>query len=56
MSNAYTGHEETNYFSVAKDKLEQALDIFAQFFISPLFTRAALSAKCTQSNSENTKT
>lgn len=43
-SNAYTSGEDTNYhFKVAKDKLHQALDIFGQFFIAPLF-----SASCTE--------
>lgn len=35
--NAYTAHENTNYyFDVASDSLEPALDRFAQFFIAPL--------------------
>lgn len=38
-SNAYTGSENTNYFfEVSPDALEGALDRFAQFFISPLFS------------------
>ncbi|KAJ2488762.1 metalloprotease, partial [Coemansia sp. RSA 2050] len=37
-SNAYTSFTETNYyFSVFSGALENALDRFAQFFISPLF-------------------
>lgn len=37
MSNAYTSQEETNYFfEVANPALTDALDRFAQFFISPL--------------------
>jgi secreted Zn-dependent insulinase-like peptidase len=37
--NAYTALEHTNYFfDIDKDHLEPALDRFAQFFISPLFT------------------
>ncbi|MFT5603827.1 MAG: insulysin [Paracoccaceae bacterium] len=36
--NAYTSFEHTNYFfDVGADHLEQGLDRFAQFFISPLF-------------------
>lgn len=35
--NAYTAHENTNYyFDIASDNLEPALDRFAQFFIAPL--------------------
>ncbi|KAF0437767.1 a-pheromone processing metallopeptidase ste23 [Gigaspora margarita] len=37
-SNAYTGLDNTNYyFDVGHEHLEKALDIFAQFFICPLF-------------------
>ncbi|KAJ2026479.1 metalloprotease, partial [Coemansia sp. S610] len=37
-SNAYTSFTETNYyFSIFNGALENALDRFAQFFISPLF-------------------
>ena len=37
-SNAFTADEHTNYFfEVDSDHLEQALDRFAQFFISPTF-------------------
>mgnify|MGYP000158877625 CR=1 FL=1 len=36
-TNAYTAHENTNYFfDVSADNLKPALDRFAQFFISPL--------------------
>ena len=55
-SNAYTGHEETNYyFSIAKDKLEQALDIFAEFFVAPLFTESCVEREMRAVDSENTK-
>lgn len=38
--NAYTAFENTNYFfDIKADDLEPALDRFAQFFISPLFTK-----------------
>ncbi|KAJ2467117.1 metalloprotease, partial [Coemansia sp. RSA 2322] len=38
-ANAYTSFEETNYyFSVVNGAFEGALDRFAQFFISPLFS------------------
>jgi len=37
-SNAYTAAESTNYhFDIVPQHFEKALDIFAQFFISPLF-------------------
>ena len=40
--NAYTSHEQTNfYFEINPENLNPALDIFAQFFISPLFTESA---------------
>ena len=38
-NNAYTSFSNTNYFfSIEAGELEQALDMFAQFFIAPLFT------------------
>ncbi|WP_170272523.1 insulinase family protein [Litorivicinus lipolyticus] len=38
-SNAYTAYEQTNYhFDVDADQLAPALDRFAAFFVSPLFT------------------
>uniref|UniRef100_A0A7S3V286 Insulysin n=2 Tax=Sar TaxID=2698737 RepID=A0A7S3V286_9STRA len=41
-SNAYTADEETNYqFQVMSGKLEHALDMFAQFFIGPLFNQSS---------------
>jgi len=37
--NAYTAYENTNYFfDIRAELLDDALDRFAQFFISPLFT------------------
>jgi len=37
--NAFTAHDRTNYFfDIDQQYLEPALDRFAQFFISPLFT------------------
>ena len=39
---ALSGAQNTNYFfDVAHPHLEEALDIFAQFFISPLMTEGA---------------
>jgi insulysin len=41
--NAMTGEEDTMYyFDVRNDALEGALDIFSQFFITPLFLESAL--------------
>ena len=41
-SNAYTANEHTNYhFNVKHDKLDEALDRFCSFFISPLLTQSA---------------
>lgn len=41
--NAYTSHDNTNYFfDVDEDKLEPALDRLAQFFIAPKFDQAYL--------------
>lgn len=38
-TNAYTAYDHTNYFyDIDPDFLEQSMDRFAQFFISPLFT------------------
>ncbi len=38
-----TGEEDTLfYFDVRNDALEGALDIFSQFFITPLFLESAL--------------
>lgn len=37
-TNAYTSLTDTNYyFSIKSDNFEEALDVFAQFFVSPLF-------------------
>lgn len=55
-TNAYTAHTQTNYyFSIAQDKLEPALDIFAQFFIAPLFTESCVDREMHAVDSENTK-
>eukprot|EP00943_MAST-04B_sp_MAST-4B-sp1_P002723 g2723.t1 len=55
-SNAYTTHESTNYyFQLTHPHLEQALDRFAQFFISPLFTETATGRELEAVNSEHEK-
>ena len=54
--NAFTSTQETNYyFSVQADYLEQALDRFAQFFISPLFTPGAVKKESHAVNAEHEK-
>ena len=38
-TNAWTASENTNYqFSVNQDHIEEAIDRFAQFFVSPLIS------------------
>lgn len=55
-SNAYTDQEDTNYFfDVQSDFLEGALDIFAQFFIAPLFTESATNRELNAVDSEHSK-
>jgi insulysin len=54
--NAYTSMENTNYFfRVNSDYLHDALDRFAQFFISPIFSQDAVSREVNAVNSEHTK-
>jgi secreted Zn-dependent insulinase-like peptidase len=51
--NAYTDFDDTNYFfSVDAEHLEPALDRFAQFFISPLFTPAYVEREMNAVHSE----
>lgn len=55
-SNAYTAAEHTNYyFEVDSGHLEGALDRFAQFFISPLFSRSCKDREIKAVDSENKK-
>eukprot|EP00457_Paulinella_chromatophora_P000869 gb/GEZN01000870.1/.p1 GENE.gb/GEZN01000870.1/~~gb/GEZN01000870.1/.p1 ORF type:complete len:1160 (-),score=151.63 gb/GEZN01000870.1/:87-3125(-) len=55
-SNAYTGMEHTNFhFDVVPGQLEGALERFAQFFISPLFTPSATDRELRAVDSENVK-
>ncbi|CAK9439966.1 uncharacterized protein LODBEIA_P40660 [Lodderomyces beijingensis] len=55
-SNAYTSSEHTNYyFQVGSDYLEGALDRFAQFFISPLFSKSCKDREINAVDSENKK-
>ncbi|PVD29637.1 hypothetical protein C0Q70_08892 [Pomacea canaliculata] len=53
-SNAFTSLEHTNfYFDVSPDGLPGALDRFAQFFLSPLFTSSATEREVNAVNQEN---
>ena len=55
-SNAYTAAFETvYYFSVIDDKLEEILDIFANFFIEPLFNKDSVDREINAINSEHMK-
>jgi insulysin len=55
-SNAYTTDEHTNYyFSTQNDGFYECLDIFAHFFISPLFTESSVMREINAVNSEHEK-
>ncbi|KAI8924023.1 Metalloenzyme, LuxS/M16 peptidase-like protein [Entophlyctis helioformis] len=55
-SNAFTSAEDTNYyFEVAADHLEGAMDRFAQFFISPLFSESCTERELNAVDSEHKK-
>nr|KAJ3423186.1 Insulinase (Peptidase M16) [Polyrhizophydium stewartii] len=55
-SNAFTSADHTNYyFDVAADHLEGALDRFAQFFISPLFSESCTEREMNAVDSEHKK-
>lgn len=52
-SNAYTSGDHTNYyFDINPSQLAEALDVFAQFFISPLFSAASTDRELQAVNSE----
>lgn len=54
--NAFTSTQETNYyFSIEADYLEHALDMFAWFFIDPLFTPSATGREMNAVNAEHEK-
>ncbi|KAL0093600.1 ubiquinol-cytochrome c reductase core subunit 2 [Phycomyces blakesleeanus] len=56
FSNAFTGLENTNYyFEVGHEHLEGALDRFAQFFISPLFSDSCTERELKAVDSEHKK-
>ena len=54
--NAFTSTQDTNYhFLVDSEYLEHALDMFAQFFIAPLFNASAVEREIHAVNSEHEK-
>ncbi len=54
--NAYTSSENTNYhFDVSPQHLNKAVDRFAQFFLTPLFTETATDREVMAVNSEHEK-
>ncbi|KAL0124001.1 hypothetical protein PUN28_006072 [Cardiocondyla obscurior] len=56
MSNAATHLDHTTYyFDITPEKLEGALDRFAQFFIAPLFTETLTELELNAINSEHEK-
>ncbi|KAF7727647.1 Insulinase (Peptidase M16) [Apophysomyces ossiformis] len=56
FSNAFTGVENTNYyFEVGHEYLEGALDRFAQFFVSPLFSDSCTERELKAVDSEHKK-
>eukprot|EP01127_Copromyxa_protea_P015714 TRINITY_DN456_c0_g1_i2.p1 TRINITY_DN456_c0_g1~~TRINITY_DN456_c0_g1_i2.p1 ORF type:complete len:1114 (+),score=210.50 TRINITY_DN456_c0_g1_i2:848-4189(+) len=56
FSNAYTSSTNTNYyFEVDAPHLHGALDMFSQFFISPLFSANSTSHEINAVNSEHSK-
>jgi insulysin len=55
-SNAYTAQENTvYYFDVNSSHLEKALDLFASFFICPLFSESSTGREINAVDSENSK-
>lgn len=54
--NAYTSFENTNYFfSVDSDYLREALDRFAQFFISPILSKSGVNREVNAVDAEHKK-
>ncbi|KAH3744611.1 insulin-degrading enzyme [Pelomyxa schiedti] len=55
-NNAYTAGQETNYhFDITAPFLQGALDLFAQFFIAPLFTESATDREINAVDSEHAR-
>lgn len=51
--NAFTTFEDTNYqFDISNDHFEKALDMFAQFFICPLFSQNSVDKEMKAVDSE----
>ena len=56
FSNAYTAEDRTNYhFEIDSNYLEEALDRFSQFFISPLFKNELLQREIIAIDEEHSK-
>ena len=57
FSNAFTAEERTNYhFEIAPNHLEEALDRFSEFFVSPLFNPELVQREMKAVDSEHSKT
>ena len=55
-SNAYTAPENTSYFfDIQNDYILEALDIFGQFFIDPLFDKSTINKEVEAVDSEHSK-
>ncbi len=56
FSNAFTAEENTNYhFEISPDHLEEGLDRFAEFFISPRFNQELVDREMQAVDSEHSK-
>lgn len=56
-TNAYTDEKSTNYFfKIDKKHFKKALDMLAQFFISPLFDKSTIGREMKAVNSEHEDT
>ena len=56
VNNAYTSSDHTNYFySILNHKFKESLDIFSQFFISPLFNKNSVLKEVQAVHSEHSK-
>ena len=56
FSNAFTAEEKTNYhFEIAPDHLDEALDRFSEFFVSPLFNSELVQREMKAVDSEHSK-
>eukprot|EP01084_Bolivina_argentea_P292693 503264_1 len=56
IKNALTSTDKTIYnFDISHEYLKQAIDIFSQFFISPLFTESATNRELNAVNAEHSK-